>query len=299
MADTLKRLEYFTCLAEIEHYGKAADKLGIAQSALSQQIRALELEIGFRLFQPAGRGIRLSVAGKHYHQSVIELLERHMLAIEQAKKAATGEMGKVTISHVGTALLDPHFLALLKDFRHQYPSIEIQLIELAMPEQLILLRNQKVDLAIIRSPYPLIPEGTVSCTFSTQRLCVAMSPAHPLASRQSLSMKDLVNESFVSYQEPDIQGISGSLIKLAHQAGFNPKIEWRVSAVNNSLGLVNAWSAVSLVPENIVPYNIGNIVFRPLTDADAWTQLIFVWLHDQISPVQKLLTNFFSSYSVD
>lgn len=297
MADTLKRLEYFTCLAEIEHYGKAAEKLGIAQSALSQQIKALELEVGFRLFQPAGRGICLSAAGRHYHQSVIELLENHKLAIEKAKKAASGEMGKVTISHVGTALLDEKFLNLLKDFRRHYPAIEIQLIELAMPEQLTLLRKQKVDLAIIRGPYPLLPEGTLNCTFSAQRLCVAMSPNHPLASRQSLSMKDLENESFVSYQEPDIQGISGALIQLSHQAGFNPRIEWRVSAVNNSLGLVNAWMAVSLVPENIISYSIGNVVFRPLEDANALTQLIFVWNHDQTNPVQKLMTDFFRNYS--
>lgn len=294
MADTLKRLEYFACLAEIEHYGKAAEKLGIAQSALSQQIKALEHEVGFRLFQAAGRGIRLSAAGRHYHLSVIDLLDRHVLAIEQARKTAKGEAGQVTIGHVGTTLLDGKFLSLLKNFRSDYPSLEIKLVELPMPEQLALLKSRKIDLAVIRGPFPILPEDTLSCTFSVQRLFLAMSPNHPLAGQEVLSMKQLENESFVSYQEPDTQGISCSLVQLAHQAGFKPNIEWRVSAVNNGLGMVNAWMALSLVPENIISHNIGNVVYRPLSDDDAWTQLIFVWMREHANPAQKLMTKYFS-----
>lgn len=293
MADTLKRLEYFACLAEIEHYSKAAEKIGIAQSALSQQIKALEAEVGVRLFEPAGRGIRLSAAGKDYHLSVIDLLDRHARAIEKARRTARGEVGQITVSHAGTALMDTQFLGILKNLRQTYTSVDIKLIEISMSQQLALLSSGKVDLAVIRGPIPTLPVGAVSRIFSIHRLFVAMSAEHPLAAKSLLSMKELEHESLVAYQEPDNEGITCSLINLARNAGFEPRIDWRVSAVNSGLGLVNARMALSLVPETVSPYAMGDIVFRPLSDSNASSTLFLVWMHDQTSPLHQRVIKLF------
>ncbi len=297
MADTLKRLEYFACLAGIEHYGKAAEKLGIAQSALSQQIKALEHEVGVRLFEPAGRGIRLSLAGQNYYDSVRDLLDRHLSAIEKARKTASGQTGRVTISHVGTALFDPLFLKILKNFRELYPAVGISLLELEMDEQLILLGQRKIDLAFIRGPQPVLPDGTLSKPFSRHRLYVALSPSHPLAGEQSLSLRQLKNDAFVGYQDRNNYGITSVLIRLAQAAGFNPHIEWRVSAVSNALGMVNAWNAVSVVPGCIVSNNIGNIVYIPLEDENAWTDMLLVGIDGPVTPLQKNLLDYFMNFT--
>ncbi len=294
MADTLKRLEYFACLAGIEHYGKAAEKLGIAQSALSQQIKSLEQEVGVRLFDPAGRGIRLSLAGKNYYDSVRDLLDRHVSAISKARKTASGESGHVTISHVGTTLYDVKFLSILRLFRELYPSVGISLVELEMNEQLILLAQRKIDLAFIRGPQPVLPDGTFSKVFSRHRLFVAMSPSHPLSGLNRLSLSQLKDDAFVGYQDRNNYGITSLLIRLAQAAGFNPRIEWRVSAVSNALGMVNAWNAVSLVPDCIVSFNIGNIVYIPLEDENAWSDLLLIGIDEQRTPLQTTLLEHFS-----
>jgi len=164
----LRHLRYFVAVAEDLHFGKAANRLGISQPPLSQQILALEREIGARLFERSNRRVELTNAGKLFLKEAHEVLERVENAAVRAERIHRGQLGEVKIGFFGSAPFVEGFQKLIFDFRTKHADVDLVLQEM-----------------------PLISRWTqFLMVASTSALSGHCSPGQPRSSRSRLHAND-------------------------------------------------------------------------------------------------------------
>ncbi|MFH5926533.1 LysR family transcriptional regulator [Roseomonas xinghualingensis] len=268
-----RRFRYFVAVAQELHVGRAAERLGIAQPALTQQIRVLEAELGVRLVRRAGRGIVLTEAGTALLPEALGVLEQEERATAVARRAARGEIGTLNIGYVSTAMLEPELPALLSAFRQMVPDAAIHLEETAVQDQLVALEQQRLDVGIVREPTGPLPASLRMLPFLRGRLLAAV-PAE-LAGRlqEPVRLRDLADCTFVTLRDPHGLGLGHSVWSLCVQAGFSPRISLQVNNVVSVLGLVAAGFGVSLVPAALRRVEMPGMVLLEVEGEGACTGL--------------------------
>src|SRR5271155_3655292 len=150
----LRRLRYFVAVAEELHFGRAAEKMFVVQSAVSQQVKLLEEELGLALFERTRQKVTLTVPGEIFLPEARAILRRTDEGVERARASAGGAIGRLTIGFVDNVLwtvLPP----VLRDFRRQSPSIDLKLRQLNRVPQIEALQGSVIDIGIMPSPLPL------------------------------------------------------------------------------------------------------------------------------------------------
>lgn len=285
---SLRRLRAFLTVAGTLHIGRAAKALGIAQPALSQQIRALEAGIGVRLFNRRKRGIDLTVAGAAYRDEAERLLALHGAAIERARRTARGELGRLAIGYVGSAMVEAGFPAMLRRLREVQPDADLTLREGSITSLLAALAEDALDLALLRAPVEL-PAPMTRLVASSQRMMVALPPGHRLSKRGALDLAELAAEPMVGFNDPPEVGIMRVVAERARAGGYDLDIAWRVAEVTSVLGLVAAGLGYGVVPEGPARAT-GPVTLHPLAGAAA-AELWYVWHADRPTPaLQQALT---------
>lgn len=283
---SLRRFRYFVAVAAELHVGRAAENLGIAQPALSQQLRILEGTLGVRLLRRVGRGIALTEAGAAFlieAQAVIEQSER---AIAVARRTARGELGAIDIGYVNTAMLEPDLPDLLFAFRASVPDARIRLEETSVQEQIAALEQHRLDVGIIRAPAGPLPGDLHIRPFTRSRL-LAVVPS-PLAVRlpRPVRLTDLADEPFIALRDPEGVGLAHHVSTLCVRAGFTPRLDLRVDNATSIVGLVAAGFGVSVVPAALAQIGLASVSFLELDDQDAYTELLIVHRHADLSPLK-------------
>src|SRR6476619_6209369 len=148
----LRHLRYFVAVAEELNFGRAAQRLHIAQPPLSRQIRDLEREVGTPLFERGARGVELTHAGRAFLPEVRLTLAQAERAQRTAQRAARGETGRLRVGFVDAATLSGILPDVLAFFRMHLPSIGLSLFEMDPPQQADALRDGRIDLGIVQSP---------------------------------------------------------------------------------------------------------------------------------------------------
>jgi len=243
-----RRLRYFVAVAQELHVGRAAERLGIAQPALTQQMRVLESELGVRLVRRSGRGIVLTEAGTALFPEALGVVEQEERAIAIARRAARGEVGTLNIGYVSTAMLEPELPGLLFAFRQMVPDAVIHLEETVVQDQLVALEQQRLDIGIVREPTGPLPASLRMLPFMRGRLLAAVPAELARRLREPVRLRDLADCAFVTLRDPHGLGLGHSVWSLCVQAGFSPRVSQRVNNVISVLGLVAAGFGVSLVP---------------------------------------------------
>ena len=201
-----RQFRYFVTTAEELHMARAAERLGIAQPALSQQIKSLETQLGTRLFLRTKRRIELTDAGLALFQEARHVLEHAERAVRLARDIGRGEAGHIDIGIVGSAMFDRPFPLLLTAFRKERPEVRLAVHELPILQQIEALPNRGLDIAIVRSPLPqVLPDEVDHFVLSRQRLLVAIPLSHPLAKTPSISLSDLADDDFLFGPEAPLQ----------------------------------------------------------------------------------------------
>ncbi len=147
----LRHLRYFMAVAEELHFGKAAAKLHIAQPPLSQQIKQLETELGFKLFYRTKRQVNLTEAGEVFLRDTQQIFQQLERAISTGQKISRGEQGELSIAFVSSAAYNV-IPSMLRNFRTLVPEVKLQIKELTTKEQLQWLVEEKLDIAFVRPP---------------------------------------------------------------------------------------------------------------------------------------------------
>src|ERR1700744_3236694 len=177
----LRRFKYMAVLAEELHFGRAAERLGIAQPALTQQIQALERELGVQLFQRTKRSVRLTVAGRVTLAEAIRPLQQPARTALVAPQAGRGQLGHIEIGFVGSAVFSGVLSKAISRLREANPMVELRLSELGILQQLDDVGNGRLDLGIVRTPIKSLPGDVGIATLYREPLGPAVPPPHPLA----------------------------------------------------------------------------------------------------------------------
>lgn len=259
----IKQLRYFIAVAEELHFGRAAERLHIAQPALSIQIRALEERLGGRLFERTSRNVQLTSAGVHFlHESYLAVrqLEKAELV---ARSVLSGTMGRLNIGYSGSVAYSGLLGQYIQPFRKHMPDIDIHLIEVDPLSQLESFKNDKLDLGFCTTFGLDVSEELCAEKLVSYSPCIVVPTTHRLATRTEVLMSELVHESFVVYSNSNRD--DGKALRALHN--FEPNIVHRTSNLMSVLAIVSSGFGISVVPEVMrTTLNHAGIVYIPLKE---------------------------------
>jgi len=285
----LRHLRYVLAVAEELHFTRAAERLCIGQPPLSQQIKQVEEEVGTKLFLRETRSVKLTEAGRAFLPHARAALRATEQAIQAARQAARGELGRVRIGFTSSASFNRHVPGIISHFRDAYPEVELDLMEQATTLLLNALQEDMIDIAFMR-PTLGQREKLVSFGLPPEPLWLALPTRHPLSKRKSLPLIDLSHEAFVLYPRQNGSLLYDSIIAACRNAGFSPRIVQEAPQMASTVNLVAAGVGVAIVPESMRQIHPEGVAYVRIKDP---TSTAMLWVsHRHIEAVPPIVHNF-------
>ncbi len=287
----LRQIECFVAVAEEQHFGRAALRVHLSQSALSRQIQRLEADLGTQLFDRSTRGANLTVSGRAFLRDAREVLHWVDRARESAQAAADGRSGTLRLGYVSSASarLLP---VLLRAFRDEAPGTSIHLVERFQEEIIGALRAREVDIGIGRGPFA-DTNGLAIEPLGAEPLIALLPADHRLASQVAVPLTELARESFVLAPRHHVGSFMGTVSALCQSAGFQPRIVEEAEPLAATLVLVAAGVGITIAPETAGQHLPDGVIARPMVDVPdhvrAMTSLCLLWRDGDLPPVADRL----------
>jgi DNA-binding transcriptional LysR family regulator len=289
MSIDLKQLKYFLAVAEEKSFSRAAERLHISQPPLSQQIMKLESELGVRLFARTTRSFELTVAGKALMVEASELLGRMRMTIDTIRQIDRGEVGRLRVGIVGSAMWGP-IPSLLERFQTEFPRVTWTLHESGPDQQFEALRSKQIDVGFWREPR--LGDDELKAANLRQELCfrenvcVAVHRNHALARRDAIELMDIAQEPMLTLHlnqsaEPRY------LIQCCINAGFQPTIFQEAAEPQTLLAMVGAGLGVALMPETTSRIGWPGVVFLPIRNNPPSANLYITYTSQDDAPVVR------------
>ena len=293
----LRHLHYFITIAATGGFGRAARTLHVSQSAISEQMRDLEREVGASLIDRTQRQIRLTTQGEVFlagAKSTVQAAERAVQAVQQSMR---GEIGHLTIGFfVGGN--GSFFPTVIRRFRERYKDVHLSLVEMTPVRQVDALLRGDIDIAFTRPLPPHLHGQLSSKLVYSEPLYAVLPKSHPAAKQKELSIRSLEKERFVMVDRTGSLVIFDKILSLCIESGFSPHIAATASASSGVLALVEAGEGIAIIPEGSRFLASKEIVFLPLVDASASVDLVIAWSTDRLNAVmQSFLTSSATSSS--
>ena len=269
-----RQLRYFLAVAEHLHFTVAAERLGIAQPPLSQQIIKLEREIGTKLFVRHPRRVELTEAGVIFRERAQRVLDDANDALEHVKMAARGESGNLSIGFAGSTVFHPAVARLLRKFREAYPGVKIRTEESNSVALLGKLADAQVDCAMVRLPLDC---GEMKVTPLVQEKMIAVLPTgHALGRRRHIDLKQLAGDPFILYPRAINPELHDAIISACRVAGFSPKIEMESPQISSSVNMAAAGFGVAIIPESIAQFPVEGVTYQDISNKDLGTAIALI-----------------------
>ncbi|MBD3885272.1 LysR family transcriptional regulator [Phormidium tenue FACHB-886] len=283
----LRHLRYFITVAEELHFGRAADRLHMAQPPLSQQIRQLEAELGFQLFHRTKRSVQLTEAGQVFLADCQKILRQLDQAVRTGQQASRGELGQLAIGFVSSAaysVLPP----ILQTFRATLPQVRLELHELTTDQQLQWMQDGRIDLGFVRPPVE--DEQFRLMTIFQEPLVVALPIAHPLVNQPQVSLAALASEAFILFPRPLAPGLYDQIISLCQQAKFSPNVVQEAIQMQTIVSLVAAEIGIAIVPVSLQNLQRTGVVYKSLLESTPQAAIALAWrTQDTSATAQRFL----------
>ncbi len=265
----LRHLRYFIAVAEERHITRAAARLGLQQPPLSQQIHALEAEVGAPLLRRLPRGVELTEAGHVLLAEARLAVAQVAHALDAARRSARGEQGRLAVGYTSSAAFHPLIPAVIRAFRTASPGVALQLEESSTGELIDALQREHLDAAFIRVPLGATAGITIEPLLKESMLA-ALPMQHALVQRRArkrIALADLAQETFILYRRPTGPGLYDAIIAACRAAGFSPQIGQEAPRLLSTLSFVAAGLGVSIIPESMRRLDTEGIAYLPLSDA--------------------------------
>ncbi len=260
----LRHLRYFVAVAEEGHVTRAAERLGMQQPPLSQQIQALERELAVQLFRRKPRGVELTDAGRALLDDARAILAHVDHAFATTRRTARGEQGRIAIGFTSSAPFHPFVPRVIRAFREAYPLVALTLDESGTTELIADLRTERVDAAFIRTPVA-DPMGIAINPLLEEAMLAALPATHALAADATeLPLAALAAETFIVYRRPSGPGLYDAIFGACHAAGFSPIVGQEAPRIVSTLNLVAAGLGIAIVPASLARMQMDGVVYRPL-----------------------------------
>jgi DNA-binding transcriptional LysR family regulator len=284
----LRHLISFIAVTESLNFSRAAEELSIAQPAVSQQIRALEKELGVALFDRVGKKVTLTDAGRAllpYARQILALVEAAENEVRERGQLKRGRTSLGAPPTVSTYILP----AQLTHFKQEHPGLEVLLREAGTETLLTSVEDGKLDLAIVSTD--VLPDSLESIPFLEEAYVLAVSARHPfLGKRQTIKMADLASEPFILF--PEGYTLRDVTLSACRRAGFEPKVALDGGAMQSALEFVGAGLGVAIVPE-LALTDVTSIHALQIADQVLTRHLGLVRLKGRsLSPAARALRDF-------
>jgi DNA-binding transcriptional LysR family regulator len=271
----LRHLRYFTAVVQWKGYREASRRLHVAQPAISQTVADLEEELGLKLFSREKRVAQLTPEGEIFYKEAVRTLAQAELAIDTAKRAAKGEVGRLSIGFLGSATYA--FLPeLVRTFKALYPGVKLTLQELTPLQQEAAFDKGQIDIGLTR---PLTAEQ--SKVFASRYLyrdpMMVVLPRSRQVKTKRVRLADLAQERFVLFHREGAPGLFDTITGMCNDAGFSPKVENEPNMMQTVLSLVEAEEGVAIVPACVRNLRSDGVCFYRLQPDDVRIELIAAW----------------------
>jgi DNA-binding transcriptional LysR family regulator len=287
----LRHLRYFLAVAEERHITRAAARLGLQQPPLSQQIHALEKELGAKLFIRLPRGVELTPAGEGFLEDARALLSGVDRATARARAAAMGQRGRISIGLTTSASLHPAVTRTLRAYAASHVAVSLDLHANSAAGLTEALLREELQVAIIRAAVAR-PASLIFEKLAQENMLIALPAKHHLVKRRTsgapapISLGALARERLILVRRHAAPGIYGNVVDACHKAGFEPLVVAEVEQMLTGINLVAAGVGISLVPASIREIRQDGIVYCPVLDAPSLVApLTLVYRHGETQPI--------------
>ena len=281
----LRQLRYFVTVAEERHFGRAARRLHVSQPPLSQQVKALEEELGCILLERTTRRVELTPAGEAFLDRARSILDDVRSAAEHAQQVQAGVAGRLRLSFVGSATYDL-LPRLVRMVRRNLPQIVLGIeSEQLTPGQVDGLIAQRIDLAVLGLASEAAPSDTIQ--IHSQRrvpLGVVMAREHRLARTRTVAFEDLKKERFLMHPAGGQSLLHQKVRSLCHKAGFQPIVGQEVRETGTAVSLAASGLGLAILPASVRALRVVGAVYRPLAEKEAYMIRAVATRRDDPSP---------------
>lgn len=292
----LRHLRYFLTLAEELHFGRAAEKLFIAQPPLSRQIKKLEEELSVELFKRTKRNVQLTGYGKYLRDEAIKLFHHVELIKNHIRLLEEGQAGQIKIGYVGSAM---HSVLpeILTGVQRKLPEIHMSMIELLNLDQIVALNTGSLDIGFIRTPITV--DGLYIQPIFSETLSIILPLSHPLAGAEEVRLAHLAKEPFIGFCRECAPGLFDCIIGLCNKEGFSPCIVHESSQINSVVRLVESGLGYSIVPTSVKKgYNV-RVRFYELDGYPERAELALTYHPDHQTPTSERVIEIVQSLKFD
>jgi DNA-binding transcriptional LysR family regulator len=278
----LRHFRYFIAVAEELHFGRAAERLHIAQSALSQQILSLESELGVSLFHRTKRQVQLTASGVVFLEDARSIIGQVGQAIERSQRVARGEIGHLRI---GFTILSLHSVLppILQSLRQSHPGVQITLHEMTTQAQLEALRTEQIDVGFLHPP--IADRHLELVNLKTETMWVVLSSQHPLAHRQRLTLRSLCHLPLIIHPRHEGVILYDQILQRYAEINCQPTIVQEAITSPTRIGLVAAGMGITFVPESLCALNYPGVVYKKLSGSMPQLAYAIAWQCENIMPL--------------
>jgi LysR family hydrogen peroxide-inducible transcriptional activator len=239
----IRDLQYFAAVAELGHFGKAAEKCFVSQPTLSGQLRKLEEELGMPLFERQPKGVKLTPAGQSLLPYAQAILEQSLRLSEAARSLQDPRTGPLHLGVIPT--LAPYLMPLAVPFTSRlYPKLELFLSELRTRDLLQALSEGKIEAGLLATPVDR--PGLESETLFTEPFYLAVPAGHPLARKSALSTSDLAGQTLYLLEEGHC--LKDQALEVCGTAGAHEHPHFRGTSLETLRQMIGTGNGMTLMP---------------------------------------------------
>ena len=277
----LRHLRYFVAVADTLNFRRAAERVHIEQSPLSQQIRNLEQELGLELFVRTKRRVALTHAGRVFLADARAILAHANESKERARRAARGSLGALSIAYL-TSMTSEFLDGVIRQYRTRYPGVVLSFNDMIPAAILAAVTDRIADVGFLRGIFP--HEGLIVEELASEPMIVILPQDHRLAKKEILCGADLATEPFVMVPDEGAMGYNDIIRAFCREHGFIPHLQAEGNQMQSVIWLVHLGLGISLIPASLKGLHRENIVYRELEGAPLATAKL-VYRRDNDSPV--------------
>jgi LysR family transcriptional regulator, benzoate and cis,cis-muconate-responsive activator of ben and cat genes len=279
----LRHLQYFVAVADELNMRVAAEKMHISQPPLSRQIRELEKELGMDLFARDKKKLRLTPAGEFFLKEAKEILMKSNNAAQMVKAVNRGTAGSLSIAY-RVPIEGTLPTRVLRKCREVFPSMKLTIMEMPLPDQIIALLENRIDLGYIGFRNAELQDILNYETILKSEIIVMIPSGHRLLKKRKLDLAELAEENFIFVERAASPLAYDWLVSIPRICGFTPNVVQEADTPRNLVSLVAAGLGLSLVPDFLRMYAMPEVAFRPLKHK-IQLEWSIAWRKDNNSPI--------------
>jgi DNA-binding transcriptional LysR family regulator len=279
----LRHFRYFQAVAEELSFSKAAQRLRIAQPALSRAVKELEQSLGVQLLARTRRSVSLMPAGAVLLREIARLLQGIDESIRRVQRTAAGEEGELRLGYIGPPT--QAFLGrILQEFRRRYPRVSVVLEERTPERVWEMVARGRLAIGLTRPVLAHHALGLSTLLLRREPLFVALPRGHRLAKMPVVPWNELAEEPLIILARREGVGLHDAILAACRAAHFTPNIAHTPSLISTVMSYVEAGAGVGVLSDSVSSLGQGlPLVFRPLSPTQT-VDLVMVWSDREDSP---------------